>query len=77
VAIAMIEFGGFWPAVPNREKRRLVPENVDASLIGHSAPSLSYVRSKIATIVSIINRFMTFMTQPCVTCLTENRKGSQ
>jgi hypothetical protein len=37
-------------------------QNVDASLIGHSAPSLSHVRSKIATIVSIINRFMTFMT---------------
>jgi hypothetical protein len=37
-------------------------ENVDASLMGHSAPSLSHVRSKIATIVSIINRFMTFMT---------------
>jgi hypothetical protein len=35
---------------------------VDASLMGHSAPSLSHVRSKIATIVSIINRFMTFMT---------------
>jgi hypothetical protein len=35
---------------------------VDASLIGHSAPSLSHVRSKIAAIVSIINRFMTFMT---------------
>jgi hypothetical protein len=35
---------------------------VDASLIGHSAPSLSHVRSKMAIIVSIINRFMTFMT---------------
>jgi hypothetical protein len=37
-------------------------DGVDASLIGHSAPSLSHVRSKIAIIVSIINRFMTSMT---------------
>jgi hypothetical protein len=33
-----------------------------AFLIRTSAPSLFHVRSKIAIIVSIINRFMTFMT---------------